>query len=227
MTCRCPLPRLPRRAICRRTSPAQPTADGTQRELVERAAEVGRTRLAPHAARHDREASFPFDNFDDLRQAGLLALCVPRSHGGLDADFATYALVVAELGRHCAATALSFNMHASACMGAGFIADLLDMSPAQRADHERHRALHFERIVSEGKLYAQPFSEGGAAAAGKAPWSTLARKVDGGYRINGRKIFASLSGAADYYGVLCTLDRPGRPRCATRCTWRCRATHRA
>jgi alkylation response protein AidB-like acyl-CoA dehydrogenase len=33
--------------------------------------------------------------------------------------------------------------------------------------------------------------------------------VDGGYVVNGRKIFASLSGAADYYGVLCTLDRPG------------------
>jgi alkylation response protein AidB-like acyl-CoA dehydrogenase len=180
-----------------------------QRELVERAAEVGRTRLAPNAARHDREASFPFDSFEDLRQAGLLALCVPRSHGGLDADFPTYALVVAELGRHCAATALSFNMHASACMGAGLIADLMDMSPAQREEHERHRGQHFERIVRHGKLYAQPFSEGGAAAAGKAPWSTQARRVDGGYRINGRKIFASLSGAADYFGVLCTLERPG------------------
>jgi alkylation response protein AidB-like acyl-CoA dehydrogenase len=188
------------------------SADGlsrTQRDLVGRAAELGRSRLAPRAGRHDREASFPFENFDDLRQAGLLALCVPASHGGLDADFATYALVVAELGRHCAATALSFNMHASACMGAGFIADQLDMSAVERAEHERHRALHFERIVRQGKLYAQPFSEGGAAAAGKAPWSTVARKVDGGYRINGRKIFASLAGAADFYGVLCTLDGPG------------------
>ena len=180
-----------------------------QREVVGRAAEIGRNRLAPHAARHDRDASFPFDSFDDLRQAGLLGLCVPPEHGGLGADFATYAMVIAELGRHCAATALSFSMHASACMGAGLIADLLDMSPAQRVEHERHRALHFERIVGQGKLYAQPFSEGGAAAAGKAPWSTVARKVDGGYRINGRKIFASLSGAADFYGVLCTLDGPG------------------
>ncbi len=180
-----------------------------QLELVSRAAELGRTRLAVRAAHHDREASFPFDSFDDLRQAGLLGLCVPRAHGGLGADFATYALVTAELGRHCAATALSFNMHASACMGAGLVADLMDMSPAQRAEHERHRALHFERVVRHGKLYAQPFSEGGAAAAGKAPWSTMARKVDGGYRVSGRKIFVSLSGAADFYGVLCTLEGPG------------------
>jgi len=180
-----------------------------QREWVALAADLGRSRFAARAERHDREASFPLENFDDLRQSGLLGLCVPRSHGGLGADFTTYALVVAELGRHCAATALSYNMHLSACMGAGFIADLLDMSAAQRREHERHRTLHFHRVVAEGRLYAQPFSEGGAAAAGKAPWSTLARPVDGGYRISGRKIFASLSGAADYYGVLCTLDRPG------------------
>ncbi len=180
-----------------------------QREWVGVAEELGRTRFAPRAALHDREASFPMENFDDLRQAGLLALCVPEANGGLDGDFASYALVVAELGRHCGATALSFNMHASACMGAGFIADALDMSAAQRREHERHRAEHFEHIVRDGKLYAQPFSEGGAAAAGKAAWSTLAQKVDGGYIINGRKIFASLSGSADFYGVLCTLDKPG------------------
>jgi alkylation response protein AidB-like acyl-CoA dehydrogenase len=100
-------------------------------------------------------------------------------------------------------------MHASACLGAGLIADQLDMSPLQRSEHGRHRAVHFAQIVDGGKLYAQPFSEGGAAAAGKAAWATRARKVEGGYRIDGRKIFASLSGAADFYGLLCTLDKAG------------------
>ena len=134
---------------------------------------------------------------------------MPRSAGGLGADFSTYVMVAAEIGRHCGATALTWNMHVCSTMWAGFIADDLDMTPEQRADHERIRALHFERVVRQGKVYAQPFSEGGAAAAGKVPFGTLARKVDGGYVVNGRKIFASLSGAADYYGVLCTLDRPG------------------
>lgn len=188
------------------------SADGlsaAQREWVACAAELGRNCLAPQAARHDREASFPFDSFDALRRAGLLGLSIPAAHGGLGADFAGCALVIAELGRHCAATALCFSLHVSTGLAAGPIADGLDMSPAQRAEHERHRALHFERIARHGKLYAQPFSEGGAAAAGKAPWATLAHRVDGGYRVDGRKIFASLSGAADFYGVLCTPDRPG------------------
>jgi alkylation response protein AidB-like acyl-CoA dehydrogenase len=182
---------------------------GQQRELIALAATLGREKFAPRAAAHDRDASFPFENYADLRAAGLLAICVPREHGGLGADFATYVMVAAEIGRHCGATALSYNMHVSSTMWAGFIADALDMTPEQRADHERLRAIHFERIVHHGKVYSQPFSEGGAAAAGKAPWGTLARPVDGGYVVSGRKIFASLAGAADYYGVLSTVDKPG------------------
>jgi alkylation response protein AidB-like acyl-CoA dehydrogenase len=180
-----------------------------QRELIGLAALLGREKFAPRAARWDREASFPSENFADLREAGLLGICVPKAHGGLGADFATYVMVAAELGRHCGSTALSFNMHVSSTMWSGFIADSLDMSAAERGDHERIRRIHFQRIVADGKVYSQPFSEGGAAAAGKAPWGTLASRADdarGGYHVRGKKIFASLSGAADYYGVLCTLE---------------------
>ena len=179
-----------------------------QRDLIDRVVALGPL-FAERAARHDREASFPFDNYADLRQAGLLGICVPDSHGGLGADFATYVMVAAEMGRYCGSTALSFNMHVSSCLWSGAIADALDMTPAQRADHERARAVHYQRIIGQGQVYAQPFSEGGAAAAGAAPWGTIARPVEGGYVINGKKIFASLSGAADYYGILCTLDKPG------------------
>ena len=180
-----------------------------QRELIARVAALGPA-FAARAERHDREASFPFDNYADLRVAGLLGICIPTAQGGLGADYATYVMVAAEIGRWCGATALSFNMHVSSCLWAGEIADALDMTPEQRADHAANRSLHFGRIVREGKLYAQPFSEGGAAAAGAAPWGTLARRVDGGYVISGKKIFASLAGAADTYGVLCTLVRPDR-----------------
>jgi alkylation response protein AidB-like acyl-CoA dehydrogenase len=81
------------------------------------------------------------------------------------------------------------------------------MTGEQRTEHNRRRGLHFKRVVQDGAIYAQPFSEGSAAAAGRAPFGTTARKVEGGWRVNGRKIFASLSGAADYYGVLCTEDK--------------------
>ena len=38
--------------------------------------------FAARAAQHDRDASFPFENFDQLSEAGLLALTVPTALGG-------------------------------------------------------------------------------------------------------------------------------------------------
>jgi alkylation response protein AidB-like acyl-CoA dehydrogenase len=178
-----------------------------QRELLPQAHALGRARFAARAPQWDKEASFPFANYDDLRDAGFLKLCVPTRHGGLGADYATYMMVAAEIGRFCGATALTWNMHICSTMWTGVLADGVPMSDEQRSEHAARRELHFQRIVNDGAIYAQPFSEGSAAAAGKAPFGTTAKKVDGGWLINGRKIFASLSGAADYYGVLCTEDK--------------------
>jgi alkylation response protein AidB-like acyl-CoA dehydrogenase len=183
--------------------------------LVALAARLGAEKFAPRAERHDREASFPTENYQDLREAGLLALCVPERHGGLGADYRTYCLVSAELGRHCGATALTFNMHVSSTLWTGALADDLDLTPEQRASHEERRAAQYRRIVEDGAIFSQPFSEGGAAAAGKAPFGTVATRVDGGYLIDGKKIFASLAGAADYYGVLCTEAKPTLSRADT------------
>ena len=181
-----------------------------QSELIALAGRLGREKFAPRAARYDVEASFPFENYADLREHGLLGLCVPAAHGGLGADFATYCLVAAEIGRHCGATALTFNMHSCAMMWSGPLADDLPMADADRKAHEQRRQRHFRRVVADGAIYAQPFSEGNQAAAGRAPFGTSARKVDGGWLMNGRKVFASLSGAANYYGVLCTEEIPGK-----------------
>lgn len=178
-----------------------------QREWLARAHALGRDKFAARAALWDKEASFPFANYDDLREQGFLKLCVPTEFGGAGADFPTYMMVAAEIGRFCGATALTWNMHICSTMWTGVLADGIAMSEEQRAEHAARRKLHFARIVNEGKLYAQPFSEGTAAAAGRAPFGTTAKKVEGGWLINGKKIWASLSGAADYYGVLCTEDK--------------------
>ncbi len=181
-----------------------------QAEWLTLAHELGRDHFAGRTAQWDAEASFPFANYDDLREAGLLRLCVPEAHGGLGADYTSYMMVAAEIGRFCGATALTYNMHICSTMWTGVLSDGIPMTEAERAEHARRRQIHFARIVDSGAVYAQPFSEGTAAAAGRAPFGTTARKVDGGWLINGRKIWASLSGAADYYGVLCTEDIEGK-----------------
>jgi alkylation response protein AidB-like acyl-CoA dehydrogenase len=193
-----------------RTGPTEASRKDRQAELIALAGQLGREKFAPRAAAYDRDATFPFENYDDLRAAGLLGLCVPEAYGGLGADFETYCLVAAEIGRWCGATALTFNMHACSALWTGPLADDLEMTADERKELEGLRREHFRRVIEDGAIYAQPFSEGSAAAAGKAPFGTVAAKVEGGWRINGKKIFASLAGAADYYGVLCTEDKPER-----------------
>ena len=180
-----------------------------QAELIDKARRFGQRVLAPRAARYDREASFPIENFRDMHPEGLLAVCIPKAEGGLGADFLTYCIAAAELGRYCGATALSWNMHVCSTLWSGALADDLPMSAADRAAHHARRHVHYRRILDQGALYAQPFSEGGAAAAGVVAFGTEARPVVGGFLVRGKKIFASLSGAADYYGVLCTERAEG------------------
>src|SRR6266850_971654 len=172
--------------------------DSKQRALIELVDSLG-PRFAERAERYDREASFPHENYADLRQAGLLGLCVPEKFGGRGADFRTYSIVSATLGKYCGATALTYNMHACSMLWPGALSDDLDMTPAQRAEHDRHRAIHYQRVIRDGAIYAQPFSEGSAAAAGRAPFGTTATRVSGGWSINGKKIFASLS--PTYLGI--------------------------
>ena len=81
-----------------------------QQALITLVEELGREKFAPRAARYDSEASFPYENYADLREQGLLGLCIPQAYGGLGADYETYCLVAAEMGKHCGATALTFNM---------------------------------------------------------------------------------------------------------------------
>ncbi|MFM2398765.1 MAG: hypothetical protein RL341_922 [Pseudomonadota bacterium] len=182
-----------------------------QRDLLALAHTLGASKFAARAQQWDDTATFPFENYQDLRAAGLLGLCVPQSHDGLGADFATYMMVAAEIGRFCGATALTYNMHICSTMWTGMLADGIAMEAAQRQEHLHRRTIHFDRVVKEGALYAQPFSEGTAAAAGRAPFGTTAKKTmmggKSGWLINGKKIWASLSGAANYYGILCTEDK--------------------
>ena len=186
-----------------------------QAELSTRARTLAAAKFAPRAATYDREAAFPTENYRDMADAGLLGICIPEDEGGAGADLKTYMMTAAEIGRYCGATALTFNMHVSSCLWTGDLLDRLDLPAETRAQHHAMRRMHYRRILDDGKIYAQPFSEGGAAAAGFKAFGTTALKVDGGWRITGKKIFASLSGHADYYGALCTAlmapdDAPSR-----------------
>src|ERR1700755_3376257 len=137
-----------------------------QAAIIATGRHLGQSVFAGRAAAYDRDATFPTENYRDLHRAGLLGISIPKKHGGLGADYQTYALAAAEIGRYCGATALTWNMHVCSTLWSGPLADDLDMEATMRAEHERRRAIHYKRIVEDGAIYSQTVSEGGAAAAG-------------------------------------------------------------
>ena len=184
----------------------QPSA--RQRELIDIARRLARERFAPRADRHDRDASFPFDDYADLRSEGFLGLCVPERYGGLGADYETYCLVSEQLAQGNASTALTFNMHCLTMLMMGPLAEDMAMAPAARERHEKLRADKFHEVVEGGAFYGQPHSEpveqgetDTKLGVGGRRFGTTARKVEGGYVVNGRKFFVSLAGAAPYYAT--------------------------
>jgi alkylation response protein AidB-like acyl-CoA dehydrogenase len=90
----------------------------------------------------------------------------------------------------------------------GPIADNMGMPPAVRERHEKLRAIKFREVVEEGAFYGQPHSEpvehgetDTKLGVGGRRFGTTARKVEGGYVVNGRKFFVSLAGCAPYYAT--------------------------
>ncbi len=179
-------------------------------KLVDKVAELG-PQFAARADELDRTASFPYENWADLTEAGLLSVAVPTDAGGQGADFVGYALVAEELARHCASTALTFNMHVATTLLVGEIGDNLTLDDSDRQFLADRRTRLWQGIVDHGHIHSQPFSEGVQAGA-TAGYATNAVPVDGGYRVTGRKIFASLAGAADYHNVLCMVEGDDRIR---------------
>ena len=175
-----------------------------EEEICKRARKLGIEKFAPRAHKYDDEAKFPTENYKDLHQQGFLGICIPKENGGLGASFRSYALAAAEIGRYCGSTALTWNMHVCSTLWTGSLADDLNMPDNIQKEHLKQRVLHYKRIVNDGAIYSQPFSEGGSAAAGSTPFSTVAEPVKNGWKVNGKKIFASLAGHASYYGILCT-----------------------
>ncbi|MEM7376901.1 MAG: acyl-CoA dehydrogenase family protein [Pseudomonadota bacterium] len=171
--------------------------------VLERINTLGAERFAPRAKAIDDDASFPVDNYHDLAAEGLLTLTVPKAYGGHGFSLGEYAMVGAEIGKYCGATALTFNMHNSSMMWSRFMYEMPHLTDAERAAFAPLRERQFRRAVEEQGIYSQPISEAGQNWTSK-PAQTRCEKVEGGWRITGFKKFASLAGYCDYYSIVCT-----------------------
>jgi len=164
-----------------------------QQQFVDKAERLARECLAPRADRYDREGTHPRESWRDLWENGLLAMAIPKEHGGLGLDMPTYCMVVEKLAGGCTNTAMTVHMHSTVMR---FIAAL--------GTHQQKSRLYPE-VVEEGKLFgswgSEPESRGGATFR-----RTTMTPSEGGYVINGLKHFCTMAGGAHRYMIHCNLE---------------------
>jgi alkylation response protein AidB-like acyl-CoA dehydrogenase len=148
--------------------------------------------FAARAAAHDEDDSFVADNYAELRCRRVFSAGIPLGLGGGGASHAEMCEVLRTLAHGCGSTALALAMHTHQVL-----------IPAWRWRHERAPVEPFLRRVAAEELIV--------ATSGGSDWLTgsgRADKIEGGYRVTGRKVFASGAPAANLFSTMAIYDDP-------------------
>lgn len=174
-------------------------------DVVGRTAEVAAAFL-DRADQLDRTATFPGDDFDDLRAAGLHAPTVPVEYGGLGLGplrRRTHPLwmMTAALAKADLSLARCWEGHANALV-------LID---ALGTDVQKD--LWFSGVVEQGHIWVAWSGEPQAPKPGEARrFGTDVTRTEGGWIVNGTKAFATSSTGADWAILLVNTAGPGGAR---------------
>jgi alkylation response protein AidB-like acyl-CoA dehydrogenase len=179
-----------------------------QRQFIAIARSLADT-FAQRAATYDRSGAFPYENFADLRAAGLAALIVPVEYGGWGATLLDSVMVIETLARGDGSTALSFTMHVQT------LGDAAETGAWPQPLFERVCRAAIERGALINSLATEP--ELGSPSRGGRPKTTAmpiySKEGDGkegatpaAWRIDGRKTWASMSPVLDFMILLTALE---------------------
>lgn len=150
-------------------------------------------RFAERASTSDANDAFVADNFAELKAADVFAAGVPSELGGGGASYPELCDMLRELARFCGSTALALSMHTHV------VATMVWCWRRERQPFER-----LLRRIAKDKLVL--------VTSGASDWlspSGKAERVDGGWRIHARKIFASGLPAGDLLITQAVYDDPG------------------
>jgi alkylation response protein AidB-like acyl-CoA dehydrogenase len=147
--------------------------------------------FASRAAAYDANDSFPVENYRELKERRVFSAGTPAELGGGGASYAEVCGMLRELGRHCSATALALSMHTH--LVAANVWLWRQGAPV---------APLLERIAAEQLVLVT------TSASDWLDSSGTAERVDGGFRITGRKHFGSGSPASDLLITSALYDDP-------------------
>lgn len=161
-------------------------------DMRDRARELSAV-FATRAEHWDRQRQYCWDNVADLRAAGIMGMTIPQEYGGRGASWLDAVEVIEELAKSCA---LSARIAVEANMG-GISAIMAYGTDDQKA--------FCAPIVLAGDKPAICISEPGAGSAA-TQMTTTARRVDGGYVINGTKHWITGGGVSKLHLIFARVE---------------------
>jgi isovaleryl-CoA dehydrogenase len=161
------------------------------RESVRRFA---RQRIAPRAVEIDRANDFPRDLWPELGQLGLLGITADPEYGGAGRGYLAHCVAMEELSRASAAVGLSYGAHSN-----------LAVNQISRNGTPAQKQRYLPRLVSGEHVGALAMSETGAGSD-VVSMTLRAEKVDGGYRLDGSKMWITNGPDADVLVVYAKTD---------------------
>jgi alkylation response protein AidB-like acyl-CoA dehydrogenase len=166
-----------------------------EQRLVRRSVrEFAEKEIAPHVERYEREARYPTELIQKLVPLGYIAPMIPEAYGGSYSDVTSYGLICEELARVDWVVASVVSVTNS--LVAGSI--LHHGSEAQR---ERWLPAMARGEILTSACLTEP---GGGTDLGNL--RSTARRVDGGYRLSGTKVFISHAAHAGLFFVVASVD---------------------
>jgi alkylation response protein AidB-like acyl-CoA dehydrogenase len=156
------------------------------RDSVRRFAEA---EIAPKARQLDKEEKFSEALTRAMGQLGLFGIAIPEEYGGHGMDYLAYALACEEIARVDGSQAATVTAHNS-----------LGIDPLYHFGNEAQRKKYIPPLCTGEKLWAFGLTEPDAGSDSRGS-KTVARKVEGGWRINGAKIFITNGSSSMNAGV--------------------------
>ncbi|MBF6558671.1 MAG: acyl-CoA dehydrogenase family protein [Candidatus Binataceae bacterium] len=165
-----------------------------QQQIRTTLAEFAEREIKPHAARWDKEATFPRHIVAQLGELGFLGVAFPEKYGGGGADTLSQMLVVEGISRYDAGVGLACAAHMSLASGhIGLFAS------------DDQRAHYLPGMLAARQLGAWCLTEPGSGSDAAA-MSTKAVRAGDSYRIDGSKMFITNGGVAEVFVVMALTD---------------------
>ena len=163
------------------------------RELRASVRAMADARIAPRAAHTDEAAAFPWDVHAALAQSGFNAPHIPEKYGGAGADALATAIVIEEVARACASSALIPAVNK------------LGTLPLLTVGSEQLRERYLPPVARGEAMFSYALSEPDAGSDAAA-MTTRAEHVGDEWVLNGTKRWISGAGESLYYTVFAVTD---------------------